>query len=93
MCSAETVGCFPVLVNILSNTFLRLFNSTERIRVWSEPFHTMQNPEVKSGIFYFCLGHMLILVAGLSPQFAMSSREDYKVKSRSCKWSDTRSEC
>uniref|UniRef100_A0A8V5GA54 Uncharacterized protein n=1 Tax=Melopsittacus undulatus TaxID=13146 RepID=A0A8V5GA54_MELUD len=36
MCSAEPINCFPVLVNILSNTFLRLFNSTARIRVWSE---------------------------------------------------------
>uniref|UniRef100_A0A663M7F4 ABC transporter domain-containing protein n=1 Tax=Athene cunicularia TaxID=194338 RepID=A0A663M7F4_ATHCN len=36
MCSAEPVNCFPVLINILSNTFLRLFNSTARIRVWTE---------------------------------------------------------
>uniref|UniRef100_A0A8C6K5G4 Uncharacterized protein n=1 Tax=Melopsittacus undulatus TaxID=13146 RepID=A0A8C6K5G4_MELUD len=36
MCSAEPINCFPVLVNILSNTFLRLFNSTARIRVWSD---------------------------------------------------------
>lgn len=41
MCSAEPVNCFPVLVNILSNTFLRLFNSTARIRVWSEPFYNV----------------------------------------------------
>ncbi|NXI58138.1 ABCA9 protein, partial [Chloroceryle aenea] len=85
MCSAETVNCFPVLVNILSNTFLRLFNSTARIRVWSEPFYTTRSPEVKSNIFFFCLGHMLILAAGLAPQFAVSSMEDYKVKTMS--WS------
>uniref|UniRef100_A0A8D0F391 ABC transporter domain-containing protein n=1 Tax=Strix occidentalis caurina TaxID=311401 RepID=A0A8D0F391_STROC len=41
MCSAEPVNCFPVLVNILSNTFLRLFNSTARIRVWTEPFYSV----------------------------------------------------
>lgn len=41
MCSAEPINCFPVLVNILSNTFLRLFNSTARIRVWSEPFYNV----------------------------------------------------
>uniref|UniRef100_A0A8V5G6K7 Uncharacterized protein n=1 Tax=Melopsittacus undulatus TaxID=13146 RepID=A0A8V5G6K7_MELUD len=73
MCSAEPINCFPVLVNILSNTFLRLFNSTARIRVWSDP-------EVKSDIFFICLSYMLMLAAGLPPHFAMSSMEDYKVK-------------
>ncbi|NXG78187.1 ABCA5 protein, partial [Baryphthengus martii] len=81
MCAGETVNCLPVLINILSNTFLRLSDSTARIRVWSEPFDTTQNPGVKSNIFFFCLGHMLILAAGLTPQFAVSSVEDYKVKS------------
>uniref|UniRef100_A0A8B9TZL3 ABC transporter domain-containing protein n=1 Tax=Anas zonorhyncha TaxID=75864 RepID=A0A8B9TZL3_9AVES len=37
MCGAEPINCFPVLVNILSNSFLRLFNSTARIRIWSNP--------------------------------------------------------
>uniref|UniRef100_A0A663M5Y7 ABC transporter domain-containing protein n=1 Tax=Athene cunicularia TaxID=194338 RepID=A0A663M5Y7_ATHCN len=44
MCSAEPVNCFPVLINILSNTFLRLFNSTARIRVWTEPFYNVSAP-------------------------------------------------
>ncbi|XP_030361987.1 ATP-binding cassette sub-family A member 9-like [Strigops habroptila] len=82
MCSAEPINCFPVLVNILSNTFLRLFNSTARIRVWSEPFYSIQNPEVKSDIFFICLSYMLILAAGLPPQFAMRSMEDYKLQAR-----------
>ncbi|NXF60617.1 ABCA9 protein, partial [Ciccaba nigrolineata] len=81
MCSAEPVNCFPVLVNILSNTFLRLFNSTARIRVWTEPFYNTQNPELKNDIFFISLSYMLILAAGLSPHFAVSSMEDYKVKS------------
>ncbi|NXS46275.1 ABCA5 protein, partial [Balaeniceps rex] len=81
MCSAEPVNCFPMLVNILSNTFLRLFNSTARIRVWSNPFYSIQSPEVRSDFFFICLGYMLILAAGLPPQFAVSSMEDYKVKS------------
>ncbi|KAF1567998.1 UNVERIFIED_CONTAM: ATP-binding cassette sub-family A member 6, partial [Eudyptes robustus] len=81
MCSAEPINCFPMLVNILSNTFLRLFNSTARIRVWSEPFYSTQSPEIKSDIFFICLGYMLTLAAGLPPHFAVSSMEDYKVKS------------
>ncbi|KFV49627.1 ATP-binding cassette sub-family A member 9, partial [Gavia stellata] len=82
MCGAEPINCFPVLVNILSNTFLRLFNSTARIRVWSEPFYSTQSPEVKSDVFFICLSYMLILAAGLPPHFAVSSMEDYKLQAR-----------
>ncbi|XP_075374992.1 ATP-binding cassette sub-family A member 9-like [Mycteria americana] len=82
MCSAELINCFPMLVNILSNTFLRLFNSTARIRVWSEPFYSTQSPEIKSDIFFICLGYMLILAAGLPPHFAVSSMDDYKLQAR-----------
>ncbi|NXW04407.1 ABC8A protein, partial [Fregetta grallaria] len=81
MCSAEPINCFPMLVNILSNTFLRLFNSTARIRVWNEPFSRTQNPDLKRDDFLICLSYMLILAAGLPPYFAVSSMEDYKVKS------------
>ncbi|NXI91944.1 ABCAA protein, partial [Psophia crepitans] len=81
MCSAEPINCFPVLVNILSNTFLRLFNSTARIRLWSEPFYRTKPSDVKSDIFFICLSYMLILAAGLPPHFAVSSMQDYKVKS------------
>ncbi|XP_009696182.1 PREDICTED: ATP-binding cassette sub-family A member 9-like [Cariama cristata] len=79
MCSAELVNCFPVLMNILSNTFLRLFNSTAHIRVWSDPFYSTQSPEIKADIFFICLSYMLTLAAGLPPLFAMSSMEDYKL--------------
>ncbi|KAM9222038.1 ATP-binding cassette sub-family A member 9-like [Leptosomus discolor] len=82
MCSAEPTNCFPVLVNILSNTFLRLFNSTARIRIWSEPFHSAQNLEVRSNIFFTSFIYMLILAAGLPPHFAVSSMEDHKLQIR-----------
>ncbi|NWS57035.1 ABCA8 protein, partial [Chunga burmeisteri] len=93
MCSAELVNCFPVLMNILSNTFLRLFNSTAHIRVWSDPFYSTQSPEIKADIFFICLSYMLTLAAGLPPLFAMSSMEDYKVRSTRWKCTYTRSEC
>uniref|UniRef100_A0A8C3KFM9 ABC transporter domain-containing protein n=1 Tax=Calidris pygmaea TaxID=425635 RepID=A0A8C3KFM9_9CHAR len=70
MCSVEPINCFPVLMNILSNSFLRLFNSTARIRVWSEPFYGVS-------VLY-----LLILAAGLPPHFAVSSMEDYKLQAR-----------
>ncbi|NWV35371.1 ABC8A protein, partial [Grantiella picta] len=84
MCSPEPINCFPVLVNILSNAFLRLFNSTARFRVWSALFYRADNSDVKFYIFYNLLNHLLILAAGLPPLFAMSSVEDYKVRSMSC---------
>ncbi|NXU79981.1 ABCA5 protein, partial [Oreotrochilus melanogaster] len=80
MCSTEPINCFPMLMNILSNTFLRLFNSTERISIWSEPFYSTQNPEVRNEVFFICLTYMLTLAAGLPPHFVASSREDHKVK-------------
>ncbi|KAM6111120.1 LOW QUALITY PROTEIN: ATP-binding cassette sub-family A member 9-like [Pterocles gutturalis] len=82
MCSAEPINCFPLLVNILSNTFLRLFNSTARIRVWSNPFRSIQSSEMKSDFFFICLSYLLILAAGLPPHFAVSSMEDYKLQAR-----------
>ncbi|NWH66419.1 ABCA9 protein, partial [Geococcyx californianus] len=81
MCSAEPHGCFPMLVNILSNTFLRLFNSSARFRVWNDPFYPIENPITEQGIFFVCFTYMMILAAGLPPLFAVSSMQDYKVKS------------
>uniref|UniRef100_A0A8C4TSW5 ABC transporter domain-containing protein n=1 Tax=Falco tinnunculus TaxID=100819 RepID=A0A8C4TSW5_FALTI len=82
MCSAEPINCFPVLMNILSNTFLRLFNCTARIRIWSEPFYNTHSLEVRTEFFFICLSYMLILAAGLPPYFAVSSMEDYKLQAR-----------
>ncbi|NXJ10034.1 ABCA6 protein, partial [Odontophorus gujanensis] len=81
MCGAEPINCFPMLINTLSNTFLRLFNSMARIRIWSHPFSYVHNPGIERYVFFFCLNHMLILAAGLPPFFAVSSMKDYKVKS------------
>ncbi|XP_014738256.1 PREDICTED: ATP-binding cassette sub-family A member 9-like isoform X1 [Sturnus vulgaris] len=83
MCSPEPINCFPVLLNILSNTFLRLLNSTARIRAWSQLFYTVENSELKNYIFYGLFTYLLILAAGLPPLFAMSSVEDYKLQARS----------
>ncbi|KGL72476.1 ATP-binding cassette sub-family A member 8, partial [Tinamus guttatus] len=83
MCSAEPINCFPVLMNILSNTFLRLFKSTERIRIWSNPFPHIKHSALMYDTFYRFLLLMLLLIAGLPSHFAMSSMDDYKIKARS----------
>ncbi|NXU37131.1 ABCA8 protein, partial [Drymodes brunneopygia] len=84
MCGPEPINCFPVLVNILSNSFLRLSNSTARFRVWSQLFYMGENSELKNYIFYGLFTYLLILAAGLPPLYAMSNVEDYKVRSTSC---------
>ncbi|KAK2528401.1 hypothetical protein Q9233_007372 [Columba guinea] len=83
LCSVEPINCLPVLMNILSNTFLRLFNSTAPIRVWSDPFYRTGSPYTKESLFTFCLTYVLTLAAGLPPHFAMSAMEDYKLQARS----------
>ncbi|NXY46384.1 ABC8B protein, partial [Ceuthmochares aereus] len=82
MCGAEPINCFPVLMNILSNTFLRLFNSTARFRIWSDPFYNSRRSAIEEDIFFGCFGYMLILAAGLPPLFAVSNMEDYKLQAR-----------
>uniref|UniRef100_A0A8C3V3Z9 ABC transporter domain-containing protein n=1 Tax=Catharus ustulatus TaxID=91951 RepID=A0A8C3V3Z9_CATUS len=72
MCSPEPINCFPVLVNILSNAFLRLHNSSARF----------QDTGLKNYIFYGLFTYLLVLAAGLPPLFAMSSVEDYKARSQ-----------
>ncbi|NXY19408.1 ABCA8 protein, partial [Atrichornis clamosus] len=84
MCSPEPINCFPVLLNILSNAFLRLHNSSARFRVWSQLFYKAENSDLKNYIFYGLFSYLLVLAAGLPPLFAMSSVEDYKVKITSC---------
>ncbi|NXN89425.1 ABCA8 protein, partial [Bombycilla garrulus] len=82
MCSPEPINCFPVLVNVLSNTFLRLLSCSARVRVWSRLFYTAENPEIKNYIFFCLFTYLLVLAAGLPPLFAMGSMEDYKVRAR-----------
>ncbi|ETE58843.1 ATP-binding cassette sub-family A member 9, partial [Ophiophagus hannah] len=38
MCHTEITNCYPVLVNIISNAFLHMLNSTARLRIWSQIF-------------------------------------------------------
>ncbi|XP_071429811.1 ABC-type organic anion transporter ABCA8-like isoform X2 [Pithys albifrons albifrons] len=83
LCSPEPINCYPLLMNIISNSLLRLRNSTARIRVWSELFPKLQNPDIKNYIFFNCFDYLLILAAGLPPLFAVSSTEDYKLQARS----------
>ncbi|XP_070793816.1 ABC-type organic anion transporter ABCA8-like isoform X1 [Pituophis catenifer annectens] len=59
MCHMEITNCFPVLVNIISNAFLHMFNSTAHIRTWNHVFvHTRTRSQLRiAGLFpsaYWC---------------------------------------
>ncbi|XP_073166647.1 ABC-type organic anion transporter ABCA8-like isoform X3 [Lepidochelys kempii] len=83
MCSIETINCFPVLVNIISNALLRTLNSTAQIRIWSHPFFPENHPELWDYFIDIYLFFLLFLIPGFPPHFAMNSIQDYKIKAHS----------
>ncbi|XP_029455151.1 ATP-binding cassette sub-family A member 9-like isoform X2 [Rhinatrema bivittatum] len=78
----RTINGIPVLVNVISNGLLEILNSTRRIRIWNNPF---QRDEYQDFWLYLLLIYILFMAfsSGLPPHFAMSSIQDYKIKSRS----------
>uniref|UniRef100_A0A8D2J6Y0 ABC transporter domain-containing protein n=1 Tax=Varanus komodoensis TaxID=61221 RepID=A0A8D2J6Y0_VARKO len=72
MCHMEITHCFPVLVNIISNAFLHMFNSAE----------------ISTEDIWFYFSHVyvstsVILFPAFLPHFAMRTIQDYKIKARS----------
>ncbi|NXN71454.1 ABCAA protein, partial [Himantopus himantopus] len=82
LCHVETVNCFPVLVNIISNALLRALNSTVHIRIWNHAFFSVNNPRFWDYFVSFYLLYMLLLFPGFPPHFAMGYLQDYKVGAR-----------
>ncbi|KFQ98694.1 ATP-binding cassette sub-family A member 10, partial [Nipponia nippon] len=81
LCHMEAINCFPVLVNVISNTLLRALNSTMHIRIWSHPFFSIDEPQFWDYFVSFYLVYMLLLFPGFPPHFAMGYMQDYKVNS------------
>ncbi|NXP06460.1 ABCAA protein, partial [Thinocorus orbignyianus] len=82
LCHVETVNCFPVLVNVISNALLSALNSTVHIRIWNHPFFSIDNPRFWDYFVSFYLVYMMMLFPGFLPHFAMGYRQDYKVRAR-----------
>ncbi|NXN18950.1 ABCAA protein, partial [Indicator maculatus] len=82
LCHMEAINCFPVLVNIISNTLLRALNSTQHIRVWSHPFFSLNSPEFWDYFVLFYLGYMVVLFPGFPPLFSVGYTQDCKVGAR-----------
>ncbi|XP_077110841.1 ABC-type organic anion transporter ABCA8-like [Ranitomeya variabilis] len=72
----------PVLMNIISNAFLKSFQSTEHIEIWTTPVYTVE--WFNSDFITFMVSvSFMFFACGFAPHFAMSSVEDYKIKARS----------
>ncbi|NXG78191.1 ABCAA protein, partial [Baryphthengus martii] len=81
-CHLETSNCFPVLVNVISNSLLRALNSTVHIRIWNHPFRFISYEPYWRGFIIFYLIYMLVLLPGFPPYFAMGYVQDYKMGTR-----------
>ncbi|NXY90850.1 ABCAA protein, partial [Alcedo cyanopectus] len=81
-CHVEISNCYPVLVNIISNSLLRALNSTAHIRVWNYPFSSVRHELFWIYFIFFYFTYMLMLFPGFPPFFAMSYMHDYRVGAR-----------
>ncbi|KAM5213444.1 ATP-binding cassette sub-family A member 10 isoform 2-T3 [Hipposideros larvatus] len=83
-CNTKRMNCFPVLMGIVSNALLGLFNCTELIKTERSTF-PLSYMTLRSGFFGVPL--LLLFVANcISPYIGMSSISDYKQKAQSQLW-------
>ncbi|KAK2507815.1 hypothetical protein MC885_014420 [Smutsia gigantea] len=84
VCNTKRVHCFPILMNIISNALLRMFNCTQHIRI-------------ERGIFpfnylFFSVGlqegsiFLFLVVCSMPPYIAMGSISDHKRRAKSQLW-------
>ncbi|XP_078510414.1 ATP-binding cassette sub-family A member 10-like [Lissotriton helveticus] len=78
--SIQSINGYPVLMNIISNAFLRNFSSTERIRIWNNVFLEDIGRYFWIAIYAFSAFFMGILGAIIPPYIGMSSVYDNKIK-------------
>ncbi|XP_045693112.1 ATP-binding cassette sub-family A member 6 isoform X1 [Phyllostomus hastatus] len=84
LCNTKRRHCFPILMSIISNGLLRMFNHTQQIRTARGPYPfsfvvTYTGlPEASFFLFSF--------VSCISPYLAMSSVGDYKKRAKAQLW-------
>lgn len=74
------VHSLPVLMNIISNLYLRSLNVTESIQVWSNPFFQEITDIVFTLVLYFEAVLLGVIVTGMPPYFAMENAENHRIK-------------
>ncbi|XP_005402172.1 PREDICTED: ATP-binding cassette sub-family A member 9 isoform X2 [Chinchilla lanigera] len=83
-CNTKRLNCFPVLIDIISNGLLGIFNSTEHIQTGRSTFlaeHMTYDYWYLSSAFIW-----ILLAACFTPYIAMTSIDDTKEKIHSQLW-------
>ncbi|XP_044531089.1 ATP-binding cassette sub-family A member 10-like [Gracilinanus agilis] len=83
-CNTKRLNCFPVLMGIISNGLLGIFNPSEHIQTKRSTFF---HDDVSIGVgimetSFFCM----FIATSISPYIAMGSISDYKIKAQSQLW-------
>ncbi|KAK1330893.1 hypothetical protein QTO34_008835 [Cnephaeus nilssonii] len=84
VCNTKRLQCFPILMNIISNGLLGMFNHTQQIRTIRSSFPLnlfFVSSGLPEGSFF-----LLSVVSSISPYIAMSSVSDYKKRTKSQLW-------
>ncbi|KAK7822633.1 hypothetical protein U0070_001981, partial [Myodes glareolus] len=76
VCNTKRLHCFPILMNVISNGILHMFNHTQHIRT-EESIISSDLVMLWFGILQGFL-FLLFVVCSISPHIAMSSVSDYK---------------
>ncbi|XP_051015238.1 ATP-binding cassette sub-family A member 6-like [Acomys russatus] len=84
VCNTKRLHCFPVLMNIISNGILHMFNHTQYIRI-KETLFPLESLMLWFGLLE-TFPFILLIACSISPRVAMSSVSDYKSKSDSRLW-------
>uniref|UniRef100_A0A8C8X4J7 ATP binding cassette subfamily A member 10 n=1 Tax=Panthera leo TaxID=9689 RepID=A0A8C8X4J7_PANLE len=81
VCNTKRITCFPVLMGIVSNALLGIFNFTELIKTERSTFPFVMEFGFVNGPLF-----LLVLANCLSPYIGMSSFSDRKVRGGSQLW-------
>ncbi|XP_028617078.1 ATP-binding cassette sub-family A member 6 isoform X1 [Grammomys surdaster] len=84
VCNTKRLHCFPILMNVISNGILQMFNHSRYIRI-EESIYSSDIVIVWFGILEAFL-FILFVVCSIAPHIAMSSASDYKRKADSQLW-------
>uniref|UniRef100_A0A4W2I3X7 ATP binding cassette subfamily A member 6 n=1 Tax=Bos indicus x Bos taurus TaxID=30522 RepID=A0A4W2I3X7_BOBOX len=79
VCNTKQLHCFPVLMSVVSNALLRMFNQTQRIRTERSSYPLVSAGFARSFFLFF-------VTCSLSPYIAMNSVSDYKKRTKSQLW-------
>ncbi|XP_053563240.1 ABC-type organic anion transporter ABCA8 isoform X2 [Bombina bombina] len=79
----KALNALPVLINIISNAFLKTFKSPNHIRVWNNALNDVEEWDDNRYEYFILCIFLMVFASGLPPHFAMSSTEDNRIKARS----------